>query len=95
MELWTWRNKWRLCASIFSINKLLGTKSLPLKKCDLKWIELKSHNKKRFWACRVLEVKFWTMWRGAYPCTPHFAKAEARACKVRDLPNLHIKTLAL
>jgi len=62
---------------------------------DLKWIELKSHNKKRFWACRVLEVKFWTMWRGAYPCTPHSTKAEARACKVRDLPNLHIKTPAL
>jgi len=35
------------------------------------------------------------MWRGAYPCTPHSTKAEARACKVRDLPNLHIKTLAM
>ena len=75
MELWTWRNKWRLCASIFYINKLLGTNSLPLKKCDLKWIELKRHNKKRFWACGVLEVKFWTMWRGAYSCTPHSTKA--------------------
>ena len=62
---------------------------------DLKWIELKSHNKKMFWACHVLEVKFWTMWRGAYPCTPHSTKAEARACKVRDIPNLHIKTPTL